>query len=155
MPPRPTSVRPHVLVVSSDPDLSAFLTEGLLMSGFWSSTVASAVQALEVFRLRSFDVILLDGGLGGIGAVEALRRLRGVSDRVAEGAMRTDVPVVGIGASADEVDVAGLLAAGAESVMLAPVELEELAPLLLETVLRWRDAHPDRPWADQAVLGGG
>lgn len=154
MSPRPTTVRPHVLVVSSDTDLAGFLTEGLLLTGFWASTVASAVQALEVFRLRSFDLILLDGALGGIGAVEALRRLRGTSDRVTDEMPRTDVPVIGIAASVEEADLPGMLEAGAEQVLVAPLELKEMAPVLLASVLRWRDEHPDRPWADQAVLGG-
>ena len=38
--------RPHVLIVSDDEDLSAFL--GLVYGGFWTSTVASGIQTLEV-----------------------------------------------------------------------------------------------------------
>ena len=69
--------RPHVLIVSADPDLTAFLGEGLIYAGFWTSVIADAFQALEVFRMRSFDIILLDAALGGIGALEFVQRLRG------------------------------------------------------------------------------
>ena len=53
-----------------------FLAEGLLIGGFWTSTVASGIQTIEVFRLRTFDVVLLDLDVQGFGGVEILRRLR-------------------------------------------------------------------------------
>jgi CheY-like chemotaxis protein len=143
--------RPHVLIVSDDTDLSDFLGEGLVYAGFWTSVIAGALQALEVFRLRSFDVILLDAALGGIGALELVRRLRGRSDRAPSG-VRTDVPVLLVAASADEVAPERAVAAGADGILVAPVELPDLAQRLHETVAAWRAAHPERPWADEAAL---
>src|SRR5918996_1437182 len=99
----PALQRPHVLIVSDDPELVAFLGEGLVYAGFWTSTIASAMQALEVFRLRSFDVMVLDAALGGIGAGELLRRLRGRSDR-ATSIERTDIPILIIAATESELD---------------------------------------------------
>ena len=84
--------RPHVLIVSDDAGLSAFLGEGLIYAGLWTSVIASAMQALEVFRFRSFDHMIVDAALGGIGAIELIGRLRGRSDRAAPIA-RTDIPV--------------------------------------------------------------
>src|SRR5215210_4464992 len=119
----PALQRPHVLIVSDDPELTAFLGEGLVYAGFWTSTIASAVQALEVFRLRSFDVMLLDSALGGMGALELLRRLRGRSDR-ATAAERTDIPILIIAESHDEVDPVLAEQFGADGIILAPIELE-------------------------------
>jgi DNA-binding response OmpR family regulator len=144
--------RPHVLIVSDDPELSAFLGEGLVYAGFWTSSIASAVQALEVFRLRSFDVMLLDATLGGIGALELLRRLRGRSDR-ATTAERTDIPILVVAASSDELDHSMAKRAGADGVISAPIELEQLAIQLGRAVSTWRASHPDRKWADDAALG--
>ncbi len=144
--------RPHVLIVSDDPELSAFLGEGLVYAGFWTSAIASAVQALEVFRLRSFDVMLLDAALGGIGALELLRRLRGRSDR-ATTTQRTDIPILVIAASSSELDPSMAERAGADGVILAPIELEQLAAELGRTVTTWRASRPDRKWADEAALG--
>ena len=144
--------RPHILIVSNDPDLEAFLGEGLVYEGFWTSSIASAFQTLEVLRLRSFDAILLDAGLGGIGAMELVRRLRGQSDR-APGPGRTDVPIVLIAAS--ETEIRGehdLKQAGVDAIVLAPIELAELSRMLNETVTAWRSAHPSRPWADEEAL---
>jgi DNA-binding response OmpR family regulator len=148
----PALQRPHVLIVSDDPELTAFLGEGLVYAGFWTSVIASAVQALEVFRLRSFDVMVLDAALGGIGAVELLRRLRGRSDR-ATTAERTDIPILIIAASSDELGPVLAELIGADGVVLAPIELEQLAVQLGRAVTTWRAVHPDRKWADEAALG--
>src|ERR671910_3750327 len=121
----PALQRPHVLIVSDDPELATFLGEGLVYAGFWTSVIASGVQALEVFRLRSFDVMLLDAALGGIGALELLRRLRGLSNR-ASSAERTDIPIVVIAASSSELDPALAERAGADQIVVAPIELEQL-----------------------------
>src|SRR5690349_3354968 len=95
--------RPHVLIVSDDEDLASFLGEGLIYAGFWTSTIASAMQTLEVFRLRSFDVMLLDAALGGMGASELLQRLRGTSRR-STGSERTDIPILVVAATPEEAD---------------------------------------------------
>jgi two-component system, OmpR family, phosphate regulon response regulator PhoB len=148
----PALQRPHILIVSDDPELTGFLGEGLIYAGFWTSTIASAVQALEVFRLRSFDAMVLDAALGGMGAIELLRRLRGRSDR-ATTAERADIPILVIAASSDEMDPVLAEQAGAEGVIVAPIELEQLAVDLERVVSAWRALHPDRKWADEAALG--
>ena len=148
----PALQRPHVLIVSDDPELTGFLGEGLVYAGFWTSTIASAVQALEVFRLRSFDVMVLDATLGGIGAIELLRRLRGRSDR-AQTAERTDIPILIIAASHYELDPVLAEQVGADGVILAPIELEQLAADLGLAVTRWRALHPERKWADEVGPG--
>jgi two-component system, OmpR family, phosphate regulon response regulator PhoB len=148
----PALQRPHILIVSDDPELTGFLGEGLIYAGFWTSTIASAVQALEVFRLRSFDAMVLDAALGGMGAIELLRRLRGRSDR-ATTAERADIPILVIAASRDEMDPVLAEQAGAEGVIVAPIELEQLAVDLERVVSAWRALHPDRKWADEAALG--
>ena len=138
----------------SDEQLAAFLGEGLVYAGFWTSAISSAVQALEVFRLRSFDVMVLDAALGGIGALELLRRLRGKSDR-ATTTERTDIPILVIAASSGELDLNVAKRSGADGVILAPIELEQLALDLGRAVSAWRASHPDRKWADEAALGTG
>ncbi|MCA9863901.1 MAG: response regulator transcription factor [Thermomicrobiales bacterium] len=144
--------RPHVLIVSADPDLTAFLGEGLIYAGFWTSVIADALQALEVFRLRSFDIILLDAALGGIGALEFVQRLRGRSDR-ATGDVRSDIPLVLIAAESNEIPPEIQQHGDPAATLLAPVELPEIASTLLATVTTWRRSHPDRAWADAAALG--
>ncbi|MDP9365432.1 MAG: response regulator [Chloroflexota bacterium] len=145
--------RPHVLIVSDDLGLRLFLGEGLLLAGFWTSAIASALQVLEVFRLRSFDLVLVDAGLAGIGGLELVRRLRGRSGRA--GAPRTDVPILLVTDDPATLDPAVAREAGADGVVAAPIELADLAPRLSDVVYAWRAAHPGRPFADAATLDPG
>jgi DNA-binding response OmpR family regulator len=155
-PPRPrldarrANERPHVLVVSDDPSLSGFLQEGLPLGGFWVSVIAGGLQALEVFRLRQFDLIALDAGLQSFDAIEFLRRLRGVSTRDRSGTERSRAPVIvihpasepGTEFDANELDVAAQL--------VPPIELEDIVVTLHAVFAAWRSDHPDSPLADAA-----
>jgi DNA-binding response OmpR family regulator len=143
--------RPHVLIVTDDPDLSAFLAEGLVYGGFWTSTVASGIQTLEVFRLRTFDLALIDAALGDLSAVEVIRRLRGRSDRGTVESPRTDIPILLIAATADELAAIDVDGAGVDGTLVAPLDLERLVPELHAIVAAWRAEHPDRPLADAAA----
>lgn len=146
-----TTGRPHVLIVSADPEPREFLVEGLMYGGFWTSAIASAIQTLEVFRLRSFDLVLIDATLSGVGATELVRRLRGRSDRGDVTTPRTDVPILLVSGDVGEVDPRAADAAGADGILSAPIDLEALIPRLHMIVSNWRTDHPDRPWADAAA----
>ena len=143
-----------MLIVGDDPDLAGFLAEGLLLAGFWTSTVASPFQALEVFRLRSFDLVLVDGALGGFGALELVRRLRGRSGRSPMGGQRTDIPIYLISTCSTEAGEVAVTASGADGQLVAPLDLDDVASRIFGAVEAWRRAHPDRPWADAAALTG-
>ncbi len=138
--------RPHILIVSDDLELSQFLRDGLTIAGFWTSVVASALQTLELFRLRTFDLVLLDALLEGLGFDELVRRLRSAADT--GNAVRTDIPIVVIAGSAREIDPDRIHGFGADEVVYAPIEIEELALRLYAVVGAWRARFPDRPWAD-------
>lgn len=143
---RSATARPHVLILGDDQDLTTFLSEGLTIGGFWTSVIASGIQALEVFRLRTFDLVIVDATLKGLGALEVIRRLRLPG---AEDAPRTDIPILVIAADFDEIDPEEAVTAGANGLLLPPIELDDLVPALFRIVDDWRRAHPDRPWADQ------
>jgi two-component system, OmpR family, phosphate regulon response regulator OmpR len=146
--------RPHILIVTDDEDLREFLAEGLVIGGFWTSTVASAVQSLEVFRLRSFDLAIVDIALGGMSALELIKRLRSISPDAGLAEKRTDIPLYALVDDPEEPAALEALRSGADGLLSPPLELEKLAPQLHEVVRRWRIAHPDRPWADElAQLG--
>ena len=138
--------RPHAVIVSDDPDLRDFLGQGLLFAGFWTSAIASGLQAIEVFRLRRFDLILIDAALGGLPAPEVIRRLR--SPAGPDGTPLTSVPIAVIDAPAAPAERAALLDAGADAFLDPPLDMEALAADLMTLVLDWRTANPDEPWAD-------
>lgn len=144
---RSATERPHVLIVSEDTDLSAFFGEGLVYAGFWTSTIAGAIQALEVFRLRTFDLMIVDATLGGLGTRELVRRLRA---NEAGGRARADIPILVVADSAEDAAASELDSLGVDGVLLPPIDLEELAPRLFGMVDAWRAEHPGRPYADYA-----
>lgn len=139
--------RPHVLIVSDDPSLSAFLNEGLPLGGFWTSIIASGLQALEVFRLRQFDLIVIDWSLQSFGALEFVRRLRGVSSRTATAA-RTDAPIVVISEHPAVMSDEDLETLRISRSLHAPLELEDVVRELHEVFQEWRTEFPDRPLSD-------
>jgi DNA-binding response OmpR family regulator len=139
--------RPHILIVSDDQDLSQFLRDGLTYAGFFTSVVASALQTLEVFRLRTFDLALIDALLEDLGAGPLIQRLREPAGTAS--APRTDIPLLILADSESELPAAEANRIGAEGVIHAPIEIEDLAVDLFKRIGDWRSAHPDRPWADE------
>ncbi len=148
--------RPHVLIISDDPSLVSFLAEGLPLGGFWTSVIASGLQALEVFRLRQFDLIAVDASLQTFDALELMRRLRGKSERARGAAARTSAPFVVFGVLGtdnpqdhpDDLDQELGIADRIEP----PVELEDVVPALHRAFAQWRRDHPDTPLADEVAL---
>lgn len=143
--PASDSHRPHILTVTDDAALKIFLVEGLVPGGFWLSVVASAIQTLEVLRLRSFDLLLIDDQLAGLPALELIRRIR-ARPQSSEMAYR---PVILLSERDDATLTGEERAAGIDGVLVPPVELEELIPALHRTVRTWRTRHPSAPWADE------
>lgn len=151
-PPRnpPPAGRPHVLVVTSDPDLEAFLRESLVFGGCWVSHIASGLQVLEVFRLRTFDLALIDATLSGLDAVELVRRLHHPSAGL--GPARTDIPIVLIADAPEATRDNAAIAAGVDDVLTPPIDADTLIALVFARVTVWRAIHPDRPWSDALAL---
>jgi DNA-binding response OmpR family regulator len=140
--------RPHVLIVCDEPSLSEFLAEGLPLGGFWTSVIASGLQAIEVFRLRQFDIVVIDAGLTSFSWIELIRRLRGVSSRVPEGDVRTSAPIVIVSDRTLTIDTNELASLGVEKTLVAPLELDVVVRELHATFDQWQDRHPDLPLAD-------
>lgn len=118
--------RPHVVIVTDDLGLSRFLTEGLLLEGFWTSAIGSGIQFIDVLRLRTFDALLIDAGLGDIAALEVIRRVRGLSDRVGPDSPRTDMPAIVIAGFPGEVEREAVLEAGGQALLEPPFEIDEV-----------------------------
>jgi DNA-binding response OmpR family regulator len=140
--------RPHVLIVTDDALLKEFLEEGLVMGGFWTSVISHGLQVLEVFRLRQFDLIVIDRDLGTFDAIELMERLRGVSPR-AEKVARTHAPIVVMANSDADLRIDQRQLLNIAAIIRAPVDLEEVVQTLHRVFARWREAYPDAPLADE------
>lgn len=142
--------RPHVLIVTDDPALSEFLGEGLVMGGFWTSVISHGLQVLEVFRLRTFDLIVVDRDLGTFDAIELIERLRGSSTQTSAGEPRTDKPLVVISTDDPHLSPDDRKRLGIARTLQAPLELEDVVRELHAIFQEWREHHPDAPLADAA-----
>lgn len=141
--------RPHVLIVTDDPSLTEFLEQGLVVGGFWASVIAHGLQVLEVFRLRKFDLIVIDRDLGTFDAVELMERLRGVSER-GDATARTLAPMVVMASGDAGIDTATQQRLGIKAILQAPIELEDVVQTLHGAFAEWRSNHPDAPLADES-----
>lgn len=148
---RKHSERPHVLIISDDPSLARFLNEGLPMGGFWTTVIASGLQALEVFRLRQFDIIALDYELRSFDALELVKRLRGQSTRSTSNSARTNAPIVLISEHRIDIDPEVMAHLGIKRALHAPLDLDELAPDLHGVFEDWRATYPAVPLSDDPL----
>lgn len=144
--------RPHVLIVTDDESLGAFLTEGLPLGGFWTSIIASGLQALEVFNLRQFDLVVVDCGLQSFGAMEFLRRLRGKSSRDRSSQSRSGAPAILIGEECERPSAEQTAELEIAAFLSPPLELGEIVRRLHLVFSEWRVNHPGTMLADEAAL---
>lgn len=145
---RKHSERPHVLIVSDDPSLASFLNEGLPLGGFWTTVIASGLQALEVFRLRQFEIVVLDYELRSFDSLELARRLRGQSSRSDQGSARTTAPIVLISEAEINIDPELMAQLGIDRAFNAPIDLDDLVPELHQVFEDWRVRYPSAPLSD-------
>jgi DNA-binding response OmpR family regulator len=103
------------------------------------------LQTIEVFRLRTFDIVIVDAALQGLGAVELTRRLVAFTNR----------PMIAVAASTTEMSEPEALGLGFLSILYPPIEIEDLGAGLFALVSAWRSAHPGEPWADELAQSAG
>ena len=70
------AVSPRVLVADDDPASCRFLCDGLHSLGARTEACADGHQALQLARAETFDLLLLDCRMPGIGALQVLTALR-------------------------------------------------------------------------------
>jgi two-component system response regulator TctD len=122
------------LLVEDNLKLARSLTEGLGGAGMVVDTVANGLHADQLLAHESFDVVVLDLALPGVGGLEVMRRARARSD---------DVPILVLTASGETADRVAGLNAGADDYLPKPFELAELIARL-RAIARRRvgRAHP-------------
>jgi two-component system OmpR family response regulator len=122
------SGRSRVLVVEDEQALADALAVGLRQDGFRVRTVGDGLRALDLGRSRSFDVLVVDLLLPGLGGLDLCARLR------ADG---IDTPVLVLTARTAERDQLRALGAGADDFLTKPfsyrVLLARLHALLRRT----------------------
>jgi two-component system KDP operon response regulator KdpE len=118
-----------VLIVDDEPSLRKVLLTSLNASGFTAEEARSGEEALEAAQHRSFDLVLLDVNMPGIGGMETCRRLRDLTPRAG---------IVMVTVRETEDDRVQGLEAGADDYITKPFHLRELIARLRSVLRRTR-----------------
>ena len=120
----------NVLVVDDEPPLRSVLQTSLSARGFAVEEASSGEQALEIIPQRSFDIVLLDINMPGMGGLEACHRIRTLAPHLG---------IVMVTVRDAESDIVRALDAGADDYITKPFRFGELVARL-RAVLRRRDS---------------
>lgn len=109
----------HILVVEDDPDIRRIFQAVLARDGFRVSVAVSGEEALSFLQLITPDLILLDLALPGVDGAEVTRRIK--ADR-----SKPFIPIIIVSAHADLDTSVSNLDAGADDVLVKPVDFNLL-----------------------------
>ena len=126
-------MRGRVLVVDDDPALSEMLGIVLRGEGLDPVFCSDGSRALEEFRLRKPDVVLLDVMLPGLDGIQVARQIRAESG----------TPIVMLTARTDTVDVVLGLESGADDYVVKPFKPKELIARVRARLRRTESLTPE------------
>ena len=109
----------RVLVVDDDPDIRALLVFKLATRGHEVLVAANGLAGLEVCRVASPDLVLVDMNMPVMGGLEMIRTLRTTSSGI-------ELPVVMLSAMGELEGRDAAIAAGAVDCISKPFSLADL-----------------------------
>jgi len=112
-----TATEASVLVVDDDRNMRLTLSMILADEGYDVLTAENAAEALHLLEVRPVDVVLMDVKMPGMPGDEACAEAK---------RRRPDLPVVMITAHVAEELARGALAAGADSILYKPLDVDLL-----------------------------
>ncbi len=110
------SIRPRILVVDDEPQMQRFLRPSLTAEGYDVVSAGSGQEALERFRARSVDIVVLDLGLPDMDGKEVIKRIRATSS----------TPIIILSAREREEEKISALDLGADDYVNKPAAIGEL-----------------------------
>jgi two-component system KDP operon response regulator KdpE len=117
----------RVLVVDDEPAIRRALRPPLVALGFDVIEVSRGEKALQVLRTETFDCVLLDVNMPGIGGIETLRRIRVFAPRL---------PVIMLTVRDGEDEKVRALEMGADDYVTKPFSVRELVARMRAAVRR-------------------
>lgn len=123
----------HILIVDDDAAIRDSMHEFVEISGYLSSTAASAEEALEALEKQSVDVVITDIMLPGMDGLELTDRIR----------KKHDIDVIVMTGYSGDYSYEEAISKGASDFVFKPVRFEELL-LRLRRVLKERRLTQER-----------
>ena len=133
----------RVLVVDDDPQIRRAMKATLTSRGYEVSDSRSGEEALDKLRSETYDLVLLDVNMPGIGGIETCGLIRSSSD----------IAIIMLTVSSAEKDKVEALDAGADDYVTKPFSMPELLARIRATLRRLPQA-PDASGLRQLALEG-
>jgi two-component system KDP operon response regulator KdpE len=134
----------RILVVDDDPQIRRVMRTTLTAHGYQVSDARTGEEGLEELRNTSYDLVLLDMNMPGMGGMEACRLIRSSSE----------IAIIMLTVSNTERDKVDALDAGADDYITKPFSMPELLARIRATLRRLPQTpgHSDlKPLAQQGV----
>ena len=135
----------RILIVDDDPHIRRVMRTTLAAQGYEVADARTGEEALDKIRSETYDLILLDVNLPGMGGLEACRLIRGVSTAF-------DLVIIMLTVRDTEKDKVDALDAGADDYVTKPFGTPELLARIRATLRRMPLTSADAP---QSVRLGG
>jgi DNA-binding response OmpR family regulator len=117
----PPALPRRILVVDDDPAIRAFFSDFLEHIGFEVRTAPEGTTALELFRVETFDVVLVDFQMPGRTGLEIAAEIR---------QKNATIPIALVTGSVQALDASLVAQAGINRVFQKPFSIDELATWL-------------------------
>ncbi len=106
----------RILAIDDNPQIIKLVTVNLQARGYIVQTASSGEEAIDLFKVGQFDLVLLDLILPGISGIDLCRWLR----------EQSDIPIIVLSAHGDEELKVSALDAGADDYVTKPFSEEEM-----------------------------
>jgi len=133
----------RILVVDDDPQIRRAMKATLTSRGYEVSDSRTGEEALDKLRSETYDLVLLDMNMPGIGGIETCGLIRSSSD----------IAIIMLTVSSSEKDKVEALDAGADDYVTKPFSMPELLARIRATLRRLPQA-PDDSGLRQLALEG-
>ncbi|MDR3725668.1 MAG: response regulator transcription factor [Terracidiphilus sp.] len=117
----------RILVVDDESAIRRALRPPLVELGFHVAEASRGEEALQLLRSGTYDVVLLDVNMPGIGGIETLRRIRAIMPRL---------PILMLTVRDQEEDKVEALESGADDYVTKPFSTRELIARIRAAVRR-------------------
>ena len=133
----------RILVVDDDPQIRRAMKSTLINRGYEVSDSRTGEEALDRLRSETYDLLLLDMNMPGIGGIETCRIIRSTSD----------IAIIMLTVNSTEKDKVEALDAGADDYVTKPFSTPELLARIRATLRRLPQA-PSEVGLRQLILEG-
>ncbi len=128
------AARPLRILVAEDNRVNQKLMLAVLKrAGFEVELAANGAEAVDLFKQKTFDLILMDMQMPVMDGFEATRQIRKL-----EKEKKSKTPIFALTASEDPKEIQGALKAGIDKVLKKPLNINELKKHI-ETIMRNND----------------